>query len=399
MTEDTERMNGATLMSNPALDRRALESYLRFSYPVAEAGLLGGESISYPEIRFSFDPEKGKAEYLRELSRILDDILETERQSSDAAFLSSGVDSSLIAFGIHAKKTFSVAYEEQEFDESPLALAAAQKLGSEHRVVKIGPEEYFDAVGDAMACRGAPTGDASYVALYLAAREASRYTDAVCSGEGPDELFCGYPCYSRYFDDPQEDFWLGVNTVMDVGEIPALPDCGGDGFLKMNAFDLTIWMHGNILPNVAAAAKGAGIHIRTPYMRQDLWDFALSLPKEYKADRKLGKLLFREAAQRYVGAEIAFREKRGFPVPVRKWMRREPFKTQVLDALTGRIARDTLVCADVDGILKAFYQAGDDSVWKQVWEMFALIRWLETRGQEKMQSFTFPDGSAAGPDA
>ena len=35
----------------------------------------------------------------------------------------------------------------------------------------------------------------------------------------------------------------------------------------------------------------------------------------------------------------------------------------------------------------------------EIWEMFALIRWLGTRGQEKMQSFTFPDGSAAGPDA
>ena len=383
MTECTERMNGTTHLNKPALDRRALESYLRFSYPVGTAGLLAGEGISYPEIRFSFDPERGKDRYLSELSRILDDILETERQHSDAAFLSSGVDSSLIAFGIHAKKTFSVAYEEQEFDESPLALAAAKELGSEHRVVKIGPEEYFDAVGEAMACRGAPTGDASYVALFLAAREASRYADAVCSGEGPDELFCGYPCYSRYFDDPQEDFWLGVNTIMDVGKIPSLPGYGGDGFLKMNAFDLTRWMQGNILPNVHAAAKGAGINIRTPYMRQDLWDFALSLPTEYKADRNMGKLLFREAALPYVGREIAFRGKRGFPVPVRKWIRKEPFKTQILDALTGRLARDTLVCADADGILTAFYEAGDDSMWKQIWEMFVLIRWLETWGKEK----------------
>ncbi len=167
---------------------------------------------------------------------------------------------------------------------------------------------------------------------------------------------------------------------MDVGEIPSLPDYGGDGFLKMNAFDLTRWMRGNILPNVCAAAKGAGICIRTPYMRQDLWDFALSLPPQYKADRSMGKLLFREAAQRYVGREIAFRGKRGFPVPVRKWMRQAPYQTQILDALTGELARETLDGPDVDGILNAFYAAGDDGVWKQIWEMFALIRWLETAG-------------------
>ena len=360
------------------MNRHALESYLRFSYSPGNAGLFDEISVSYPEIRFASGPERAKEEYLTELNRILDDMLKAERQRSDAAFLSSGVDSSLLAFGIRAKKTFSVAYEEEGFDESAESQQAAEKLGSEHHVVRIGPTDYFAAVGEAMACRGVPTGDASYIALYLAAREAAGYTDTVCSGEGPDELFCGYPCYSRYFDAAGEDFWLKVNTVMDVGEIPELPRYGGDGFLKMNAFDLTRWMQGNILPNLAAAEKGAGIEIRTPYMRQDLWDFALALPIKYKADRNMGKLLFREAAKRYVGPEIAFREKRGFPVPVRKWMRTEPYQTQILDVLTGTLARDTLACADVEGILKAFYAAGDDSVWKQIWEMFVLIRWLET---------------------
>ena len=134
----------------------------------------------------------------------------------------------------------------------------------------------------------------------------------------------------------------------------------------------------NILPNLTAAAKGSGIEIRTPYLRQDLLDFALALPVRYKANRNMGKLLFREAAQRYVGREIAFRKKRGFPVPVRKWMCAEPYKTQILDALTGSLAKDTLSCADTEGILKAFYVTGDETVWKQIWEMFTLIRWLET---------------------
>ena len=359
-------------------DPRALESYLRFSYVPGESGLFVKDRITCPEIRFACGPEREKHEYLEELNRILDDMLETERQYSDAAFLSSGVDSSLLAFGIRAKKTFSVAYEEEAFDESAEARQAAEKLGSEHHVLKIGPADYFGAVGEAMACRGLPTGDASYIALFLAAREAARYTDTVCSGEGPDEMFCGYPCYSSYFDDPCEDYWIKANTIMDVGEIPEIPDYGGNGFLKMNAFDLTRWLQGSILPNLPAAAKGAGIEIRTPYLRQDLLDFALALPVRYKANRSMGKLLFREAAQRYVGREIAFRKKKGFPVPVRKWMRAEPYKTQILDALTGSLAKDTLACADVTGILKAFYVAGNDSVWKQIWEMFTLIRWLET---------------------
>ncbi len=365
-------------MEQSTLTSRALEAYLRFSYPLGSAPFPGKEAVSYPKICFASAPERTKEDWLNELSRILKDIFEAERQCSDAAFLSSGVDSSLIAFGIRARKTFSVAYEDKAFDESALAAHAAKKLGSEHHIVKISPADYFDAVGEAMFCRGLPVGDASYIALFIAAREASLHTDVICSGEGPDEMFCGYPCYSRYFDDPREDFWLSVNTVMDIGVVPELPSYGGDGFLKMNAFDLTEWMHGDILPNLPGAEKGAGISIRTPYMRQDLWDFALSLPVKYKADRSMGKLLFREAALPYVGAGIAFREKKGFPVPVRKWMRMEPFKTQILDALTGTLAQRTLACADVEGILKAFFVAGNNSLWKQIWEMFALICWFET---------------------
>ena len=360
-----------------------MESYLRFSY-VAGDETLSGDPISYPAIQFSFEPEKTEEEYLEELNRILDAMLQEERRHSDAAFLSSGVDSSLLAFGIRAKKTFSVAYEEEAFDESALAQKAAETLGSEHHIVKISPADYFGAVTEAMKNRSQPTGDASYIALFLAAVEASRYTDTICSGEGPDEMFCGYPCYSRYFDDPSEDYWLKVNTVMDVGPVdfPELSAYRGDGFLKMNAFDLSRWMHGNILPNLVAAAKGAGITIRTPYMRTDLTECALSLLVKYKADPSMGKLLFRKAARHIVGPEIAFREKRGFPVPVRKWMRLEPWKTQIMDALTGESARIILPTIDREQLLQAFYTGGDDTLWKQIWELFALIRWYEARKGE-----------------
>ena len=383
-------MNKAGFTRPGDLNPRALESYLRFSYLAGDED-FSGEPLSYPAVRFSFEPERTKGEYLEELRRLLGDMLEEERRYTEAAFLSSGVDSSLLACGLRAKKTFSVVYEEEDFDESAPALRTAKMLGSEHHVVKIVPEAYFDAVTDAMLTRGQPTGDASYIALFLAAGEASRYTDAICSGEGPDEMFCGYPCYSRYFDDPDGDFWLKINTIMEIGPavFPELSTYESDGFLKMNAFDLSRWLHGNILPNVRAAARGAGISIRTPYLRQELMDFALSLPVRYKADRRMGKLLFREAAQDYTGREIAQREKRGFPVPVRRWMRQEPWKTQITDALTGESARNVLAAVDRERILNTFYSGIDDSLWKQIWEMFVLIRWYDA-GKGQTRGSTFP---------
>ena len=92
-----------------APDRRALVSYLLFSFPLGKSGLFDGKKVPYEEPCFYYEPEKEKGEYLSELNSILHDILETERGYSEAAFLSSGVDSSLLAFGIRARKTFSAA--------------------------------------------------------------------------------------------------------------------------------------------------------------------------------------------------------------------------------------------------------------------------------------------------
>ena len=164
-------------MPTQNLDPKAIEQYLRFSYPPSGTVLQGGKRTQCPEIRFDYDKDRSKKEYLDELLGILDKILEAEREHCDAAFLSSGVDSSLLAFGIHARKTFSVAYDDQEFSESDLAIQAARELGSEHHVAKIGPNEYLEAVDEAMASRPAPTGDASYIALFLAAKEAALQTD------------------------------------------------------------------------------------------------------------------------------------------------------------------------------------------------------------------------------
>ena len=360
-------------------DIQALNSYLRYSYLGGEGDFFRGfpssgkEPVSFPPVT-----DKSRKECLDDLCQILDRIFARERKHSDAAFLSSGVDSSLIAFGINARHTFSVAYVEEEFDESSHALETARILGSNHHVLLIGPKDYFGAVREAMACREKPTGDASYITLYLAAKEVAKYTKTVCSGEGPDEIFCGYPCYSHYFRQPEEDFWLGINTIMDIGDtdIPGLPGFSGDGFRKMNAFDLTWWMKGNIIPNVVGAAKGAGIDIRMPYMDPELFRYALSLPPDYKADKDQGKLIFREAAARYTGRGIAYRPKRGFPVPVKKWMQKEPWKGQIIDTLTGQTARDILGHVDREGILQGFYKKGQETLWKQIWEMYVLIEWF-----------------------
>lgn len=370
-------------MEQRVLRRKAIESYLRYAY------LGGGMTFTDDTVKlppkpvFSVKEGRTREEYRRELDHILDSMLAEEREHSDSAFLSSGVDSSLLAFGIKAKKTFSVVYDDPDFDESVYARKNAAMIGSEHHEVKIGPADYFGTVSEALKMRGLPTGDASYIALYIAARETAKYTDTVCSGEGPDEMFCGYHCYRKYLETRDPDLWLKLNIILgtDDEELRELYKEYEDPFLKMNAFDHSWWMYGNILPNVEKAAEAAGIDIRTPYMRRDLMDFALSLPREYKVNPNEGKVLFRESAERYVGKETAHMEKKGFPVPVRKWMKSEPWKTQILDTMYDSRTAEILGIEDPGEIAAVFYEKGDDTIWKRIWEMFAFMKWYDATGE------------------
>ncbi|WP_044912749.1 asparagine synthase-related protein [Butyrivibrio sp. WCE2006] len=361
------------------LDRKSIDSYLRFSYFGTGMSYFDPTSKGCDYVDFSIGKEKERDEYLKELNSILDDILTKERQYSEAAFLSSGVDSSLLACGIKAKDTFSVIYDDVEFDESPYARKTAEMIGSRHHEVKVGSADFFGVVSEALKSRELPTGDPSYIALYIGVMEAARITDTICSGEGPDEMFCGYHCYNKYLNNPMKDFYLFINSIFDVGtkEISGLSDYDGDGFLKMNAFDLTWWMNGNIIPNIDRAAAANNINIRTPYMRDDLKKFALSLPVKYKADKQYGKILFRESAKRYVGDEIASREKKGFPVPVRKWMRQEPYKTRILDAITDSDMKDIFSSIDLKSVIKGFYEDMDDTFYKRVYTLFAFATWYK----------------------
>ena len=150
MSKISEPVAGNSRFSHAVPDQSALESYLRFSFPLGKNGLFCGETAPCEELCFPFTPERKKDEYRSELVCILEDILKTERRYSESAFLSSGVDSSLLAFGIHARKTFSAAYEDADFDESAIAAQTAKELGREHHTVKISPSDYLDALDEAL---------------------------------------------------------------------------------------------------------------------------------------------------------------------------------------------------------------------------------------------------------
>ena len=381
-------------------NRDIVPTYLRYWCPATEESFYKGVKRLLPgfrlverngqavverfeDVEFAPNPYPDYESAVAALRGILSDIFEEERKTSAASFLSSGVDSSLLAAGLPAKQVVSVGYKESRYDESKDAVAIAETLGTDIHVCPVDIETYFDVVPEALVAREEPTGDSSYIPLFLAGREAAKHTDACCSGEGPDELFCGYKVYQNYLAEPRDDYWLVSHTCMKTsGTKPATQylERFSDGFEKMQAFDLTYATECNLLPNLDAVARANKIDIRTPLIDRRLFDFAVSIPTEYKVTLENNKIVFRDAAESFLPVEVAQKPKRAFPVPTQAWMHEEPYASQIREAFESPAAKRL-----IKGLLPRYYlkkyfsesasREATSSYWHPVWTMYALLVW------------------------
>lgn len=346
-----------------------------------------------------------------------------------AGFLSGGVDSAYLTALARPARTYTISYAEPKYNESFPARALARNLGLRNRVRCISPGEFWDAVPAVQYHMDEPMADAAAVALYFLNREAARDVKVVLSGEGADELFGGYNIYrdpftARWYNRLPP--WLrgglgaaasllppgpGVNFLVRRGlsleeryfgptalltereKRRLLPGYEGDGdpvcltesswdmtedqdpVTRMQQVDLQLWLAGDILLKADKMSMAHSLELRVPYLDKEVFALAAALPAAAKANAHMTKIALRQAAARTLPPAAAARKKLGFPVPVRDWLRQEPYTSRVRAVFSRPAAGEFFNVRLLHTMLNHHLHGGD--CWRQIWCVYSFLIWYE----------------------
>ncbi len=392
------------------------------------------ETTRYWEPRFNPDEEMSEDEAVDKIEKVFENSVNAHKIADVevGCFLSSGVDSSYVSTYFADQKTFTVGFDfGEKYNEISWAENLSKKIGVEHHTHLISSEEFWDAVPTVQYHMDQPLADPSCIALYFVSRLASEYVKVVLSGEGADELFGGYTCYNdpRVFKvyqtivphcirkairaicrklpdikgrdyliracDKLEERYIGNAYMYDYKQKQALlkdPSIATppqqytrkhyyrcrkyDDVTKMQYLDINMWMVGDILLKADRMSMANSLELRVPFLDKEVFKVASSLPTRLRCNKSNTKYAMRKAAVRHMPEETAEKEKLGFPVPTRVWLRDEKNSNVVKKKFTANTAEKYFNTEKLVEWLDEHFSGKEDNS-RRVWTVYVFLVWYD----------------------
>lgn len=390
------------------------------------------------------------AEVRTEVRRLLGRAVE-KRLVSDVpfgAFLSGGIDSSAVV-GLMAQAsdspvhTFSVVFNEPEFSEEKYARIVAGRFRTEHTAIRLQPADMLRMLPDALAAMDHPSADGPNTYVVSKVTKEAGITMAL-SGLGGDEVFAGYPVFTRSVA-LQQRRWLArvphalrsllattANslrpsiTMAKMGEllrlsgfevddtypisrltfgdrelealfgIQRLPsnrvrtilselfenDDGADlpVLSQVSLGELSTYLQNVLLRDTDQMSMAHALEVRVPFLDHELVEFVLGVSDAHKYPHTPKQLLV-DSLGDLLPREIVDRPKMGFTLPWDLWMRNE-LRAFCAERLARLDARGILGKGCMMNVWDRFLARDPRVNWSRVWSLVVLGDWLDRHGIE-----------------
>ena len=389
----------------------------------------------YWEPRFQPDESLSEAEAVDRIEKVFEDSVNAHKISDVevGCFLSSGVDSSYVSTYFAEQKTFTVGFDfGDHYNEIHWAQDLSREIGAEHHSQVITSEEFWGNIKKVQYHMDQPLADPSCIALYFVSRLASQYVKVVLSGEGADELFGGYTVYNepRVFrlyrailpqsvrtflrkmvqkvprrfkgqgfitrgEYPTNESFIGNAKMFGYEDKQRLlkdPSLASrpqeitrkyydrvkdlDDVTRMQYLDINLWMVGDILLKADRMSMANSLELRVPFLDKEVFKVAATIPTKLRVNRKNTKYAMRQAALRHLPEATAQKEKLGFPVPTRVWLRDKKYYDIVKSAFQSEIAEKFFHTEELIRYLDDHFNGLRDYS-RRIWTVFIFIVWYD----------------------
>jgi asparagine synthase (glutamine-hydrolysing) len=404
--------------------------------------LDGGEPrvVRYWSLPFTPGIARSEREWVETLVALLDESVRLHMVADVpvGAFLSGGLDSSTVVAHMartasHATRTFSVGFDESEFDELQYARQVARRFGTQHVELVVKPD-VIEILPRLAWQFDEPFADASVVPTYCVAKITREHVTVALSGDGGDESFAGYRRYAdamalarqarsvravaplirrlapwispaapgrgrlallgmtplqRYFrlmayqsDEtlhhlftPEARAQLAPRTRPEIFERLGA-ECGTtDHLSQLQSIDIQHYLPDDILTKVDRTSMLVSLETRVPLLDHVLMEHVAAMPSTMKFRAGEGKYVLKQAVRHLLPPAIVHRRKMGFGVPLGRWFRNE-LKPFVGDVLLGERSRTRgIIRPEAVSALLARHARGGEDLSVALWSLLCFELW------------------------
>ncbi len=381
------------LPERPPADRQALAGYLQLGYFASPETAFEGVRKLEPGQWLSW--ESGKVESGQfwspftvpatlpladsALLELVEDCVRSRLigERRIGVFLSGGVDSSLVAalvtrvLGAERTHSFSIGFDDPQFDESAYSAAVARHLGTSHHHQRLSLQDVRGVIPEVLGALDEPSADASLLPTYLLSRFAAQHITVSLGGDGGDELFAGYRTHMLHrvlgladrvpgatsllrhsnlfrsqnhwlapespsaplhrhlgsvslFSAHEVRRWLPeamTETALEHSWIEHVTAQGRSPLADILKLDFRYYLGDAVLQKVDRASMAHSLEVRAPLLDRRLVDYALGLPVSDKFSLHQGKQPLRRLLAQLVPTRLWNQRKQGFAVPLGRWFR------------------------------------------------------------------------------